>query len=91
MPDGSSERKGSEGFDVRAAAGAIAHLRALLESSDGDAPEAFLALEGALAGSFDTPLLEALGTAVSEFDFAGALLRLGELAQEYGAKREPRT
>jgi HPt (histidine-containing phosphotransfer) domain-containing protein len=88
IPDSTTESKRSEGFDVRAAAGAIAHLRALLESSDGDAPEAFLALERALAGTLDKPILHALSAAISEFDFAGALVKLAEISKEYGAKWE---
>ena len=89
MPDSPEGRRREPGFDVRAASTAIAHLRALLESSDGDAAEAFLALEGALAGTLDKPRLYALGAAISEFDFAGALLKLDEISKEYGAKWEP--
>jgi PAS domain S-box-containing protein len=86
MPVRQAER--SPGSDARAASAAIAHLRTLLQSSDGDAAEAFLAVEDALAGACDKPRLSALSAAISEFDFVGALLRLDEIAKEYGAKWE---
>jgi two-component system, sensor histidine kinase and response regulator len=88
MPDRPAEGKSSQSFDARAAAAAIAHLRVLLESSDGDAAEAFLALEGALAGTCDQSRLHALGAAISEFDFDGALLKLDQIAKEFGANWE---
>jgi CheY-like chemotaxis protein len=78
----------SQGFDARAAAAAIAHLRTLLESNDGDAAEAFLALEEALEGICDETRLDVLQAAIREFDFDGALLRLNEITKEYGADWE---
>jgi CheY-like chemotaxis protein len=80
--------KNSRRFDGKAASAAIAHLRALLESSDGDATDAFLALESALAGTLDEPRLQALSTAISEFDFDGALSKLDEIAKECGVSWE---
>jgi PAS domain S-box-containing protein len=88
MPDRPAEGKRRGSSDAQAASAAIAHLRVLLESSDGDAAEGFLALEGALADSFDKPRLSALGVAISEFDFDGALLKLDEIAKECGANWE---
>jgi two-component system, sensor histidine kinase and response regulator len=88
VPNPPAEGKCSEGFDARAASAAIAHLRVLLEGSDGDAAEAFLALEGALAGTFDQPRLSALSAAISEFDFDGALLKLDQMTMEYSANLE---
>jgi CheY-like chemotaxis protein len=85
MPDRPAQEKGSQDFDAPAASAAIADLKALLESSDGDAAEAFLALEDALAGTCDQPRLDALRAAVSEFDFDGALLKLDQITKEYGA------
>jgi PAS domain S-box-containing protein len=73
-------------FDPRAASAAIAHLRALLESSDADAAEAFHTLEGALLGICDKSQLSALGAAISEFDFDAARTKLDEITKEYGAK-----
>jgi hypothetical protein len=70
------------------ASAAIARLRALLESSDGDAAESFVALERALAGVCDKSRLSALSAAISEFDFAGARKKLDEIAKEYGANWE---
>jgi two-component system, sensor histidine kinase and response regulator len=86
--DQSAEGKKSARFDVRAASGAIACLAGLLESSDGDAAEAFLAVENILAGNLDKSRLDALGAAINEFDFEGALLRLNEITKEYGADGE---
>jgi len=78
----------SETFDAQSATTAIAHLRALLETSDGNAAEAFLAVENILARRVDKSRLEALSTAISEFDFEGALLKLNEITREYGADWE---
>ncbi len=63
--DGTKSRE----FDAQAVSAAITHLRALLESSDADAAEAFVALEARLAGICDKPRLSALSAAISEFDF----------------------
>jgi two-component system, sensor histidine kinase and response regulator len=88
----SSDPPGEEGtsirFDARAASAAIAQLRALIESSDGDAAESFAVLQGSLAGICDKPRLSALGAAISEFDFDGARKKLDEIAKEYGANWE---
>jgi two-component system sensor histidine kinase/response regulator len=78
----------SEMFDAQAATTAIVHLRALLESSDGDAAEAFLAVENILAGTLDESRLDALSAAISEFDFERALVKLNEITREYGADWE---
>lgn len=75
-------------FDARAASAAIARLRALIESSDGDAAESFVGPEGSLAGICDKPRLSALSAAISQFDFDGARKKLDEIAKEYGANWE---
>ncbi len=72
-------------FDLQAASAAIAHLRALLESSDGDATEAFVALGATLMNTCDKARLNGLGAAINEFDFESALLKLAEIAKDYGA------
>jgi two-component system, sensor histidine kinase and response regulator len=87
--DGSNGGKGSAGLDTGEPARAIARLRALLESSDADATEAFSALERVLAGARDKLLLQALGAAISEFNFAGALLELDQLVEKRDAGWEP--
>jgi HPt (histidine-containing phosphotransfer) domain-containing protein len=87
-PERLAGEKGSEAFDAQTASSAITHLRALLESSDGDAAEAFLVLEAALAGTLDEKRLHALSAAISEFDFDDALLKLDEIAKEYSANWE---
>ena len=50
--------------------------------------EAFLALEGALAGTSDKARLFALGAAISEFNFDGAWMKLDEIAKEFGTNPE---
>ena len=80
--------EGAQGCDPRAILTAIAHLRALLESSDVDALDAFVALEAALADNRETARLNALRTSIDAFDFAGAVLKLDEIATEYAANRE---
>jgi HPt (histidine-containing phosphotransfer) domain-containing protein len=88
MPNRPAGVERSPNFDARAAAAAITRLRALLESSDGGAAEVFLALEGALAGACDNLRMDALGEAISDFDFAAALSKLDEIAKKYGANWE---
>jgi hypothetical protein len=79
MPDKPSHEESRAEFDANEASAAIARLTALLESCDGDAAEAFLAVERALAGQVASSPLDALGTAISEFDFETALVKLNEL------------
>ena len=86
--DQPTQPKKDVGFDAQEAAAAIAHLRNLLELSDGDAVEAFLAVEDILAGALDKSRLEALSAAISEFDFEAAILKLNEITKEYSAHWE---
>jgi two-component system, sensor histidine kinase and response regulator len=74
----------SPALDAQTIVAAIEHLRALLESSDGDVAEAFIALEYALHGGCDKPRLSALSAAISQFDFDGARMKLDEITREYG-------
>jgi two-component system, sensor histidine kinase and response regulator len=89
FPGEEPEIEGTSGCDPRTVSAGITHLRALLESSDGDALEAFVALEAVLAGSCDTPRLNALRTSINEFDFEGALFKLADIAKDYRANQEP--
>jgi len=68
-------------FDGDAAAAAISQLKTLLEASDGDAEEAFRALQEAVAGAVEKPQLDALGASINDFDFEAALLKLDEIAE----------
>jgi CheY-like chemotaxis protein len=83
MPDRPAEEGGSAAFNAQAASAAIAHLKALLESSDRDAPEFFVALQGILAGTCDKTRLTALGAAINEFDFEEARKKLDEIEKKY--------
>jgi two-component system sensor histidine kinase/response regulator len=80
MSDGAA--KTSRRFGAKATSAALAQLKTLLESNDGDAVEAFLTLESALAATCDEQRLRALSTAISEFEFDNALLQLDEIARE---------
>jgi PAS domain S-box-containing protein len=82
-PVRSAARGRTEDFDAAAASAAIARLRALLESSDGDAAEAFLAVENILEGVLSRSRLDAIGALISEFDFEQALLNLNEISKEF--------
>jgi len=75
-------------FDARSAAVAIAQLRSLLETNDGDAVELFPAVDRLLAGTVDKSRLDALREAINEFDFDGAWKKLTEIAKEYGGRWE---
>jgi hypothetical protein len=88
MPDRVAQKGSSPRFDARAVSAAIARLRTLIESCDGDAAESFVALEGALAGICDKPRLSALSAAIDEFDFDEARKKLEEITKEYGANWE---
>jgi PAS domain S-box-containing protein len=83
MPSELAESKTRAPFDIQEASAAIARLRTLLEASDGDATETFVALENILRGIADKPRLDALGTAISEFDFESAISKLNEIAQVF--------
>jgi PAS domain S-box-containing protein len=77
---GEAEPQRSQEIDVRAA---IARLRGLLETSDPDATEAFIPLQAAVARQCDKPQLAALGAAIRQFDFEGALAKLNDLSRKY--------
>jgi hypothetical protein len=81
-----AQQENAEAFDAQAAAAAVARLGALLEASDGDATEAFSAVDKILAGTVEKAPLDALGTAISKFDFEGALVKLHEIIKQWGAK-----
>jgi PAS domain S-box-containing protein len=78
------EMQKAANFDGRMASAAILHLKALLESGVGDAAEAFVTLEEALAGTCDKSRLGALGAAMSEFNYNVSLFKLDEIAKQYG-------
>jgi two-component system sensor histidine kinase/response regulator len=88
IPHRDAPVEGVQGCDARAISAAIAQLRALLESSDVDALDAFVALESALANNCDAIRLNALRTSIEEFDFEDGLLKLDEIAKDYPANRE---
>ncbi len=75
-------------YDAAAGRAAIGRLRKLLASSDGAAADAFDEVSGTLAGAVARPRLEALGEAIHEFDFEGALSKLDAIAGECGAAEE---
>ena len=61
---------------------AFGRLKVLLEANDGDAGEAFLALQKAIGGRVEHSLIEALGVAVGEFEFETASMKLEQIARE---------
>ncbi len=86
MPGGAA--KTSRRFEANEVSAAIEHLKTLLEANDGDAIEAFLKLESALAGTYDEQRLRALSTTISEYEFDNALSKLDEIAKECGVNGE---
>ncbi len=80
-PNQPADEERGKSFDARTAFAAIARLRALLESSDGDAADAFLAVKNILEGTLERSQLDVLSRAISEFDFDAALLKLDEIAE----------
>ena len=85
-PNQTAEEITIKDFDAHAASAAITRLRALLESSDGDAADAFLAVKNILDGTAERSRLEVLSTAISVFDFETAVLRLDEIDEICGNK-----
>jgi HPt (histidine-containing phosphotransfer) domain-containing protein len=81
LPDQEPIEESHTDFDAEAASASIARLRALLVSCDGDAAEAFLAVERILASTVAKSQLDALSRAVSDFDFEAALAKLDEIAE----------
>jgi len=78
-----AESTGQGPFDPEAASAAVGRLKILLEASDADAEEAFSRMQEAVGARVEKARLSALGAAVSEFDFEGALVKLDEIAREY--------
>ena len=79
---------GGKRFDARpaergAALAAIARLRERLEASAADAPRVFAEVAETLRGTVATPLLDALGASVKDFDFDAALSKLEEIFEQY--------
>jgi HPt (histidine-containing phosphotransfer) domain-containing protein len=68
-------------FNGAEASDAIAHLRTLLAASDGASEEAFHDLQAKVKSVVEEPQLEALGNLINNFDFEGALGKLGEIAE----------
>jgi len=83
-PDAAAEPV-ADGASVREG---VARLRSLLAASDGGAADAFTSVSGALAGAVGRPRVAALGRAIDEFDFEGALSELDAIARECGAVQE---
>jgi two-component system, sensor histidine kinase and response regulator len=67
-------------FDPAAAAAAITKLKGLLKESDGAAEDAFNELRTALGGEIEAETLSAMGKAIRDFDFDGALAKLEGIA-----------
>jgi len=73
-------------FNGEAASTAIARLKSLLDASDGDSEEAFRSLQDVVAGVVDKAHLDALNSAISDFDFEGASLKLDVITEQCCAK-----
>ena len=81
IPEQSASSESRADFNAQAASSAIARLRVLLESSDGNATEAFSAVQKSLVGIVASSQLDALYTTISEFDFEKALKKLEEIVE----------
>jgi HPt (histidine-containing phosphotransfer) domain-containing protein len=75
------EEAGTSSFNAEAASDAIAHLRTLLEASDGNAEESFRSLQDAVSGVVDKQYLDDLSASINNFDFDSALVNLDEIAK----------
>ncbi len=75
-------------FDPIAASNEIARLRSQLKASDGDSEETFRTLRNILNGQIAKTRLDALAANISDFDFAGALSKLDDIAKEHSLDQE---
>ena len=75
-------------FDPIAASQEVTRLRSQLKASDGASEETFRTLQNVLAGQVEKARLNALGADISDFDFAGALSKLDDLAKEHNLNHE---
>jgi signal transduction histidine kinase/DNA-binding response OmpR family regulator/HPt (histidine-containing phosphotransfer) domain-containing protein len=82
------ESKPQNSFDPIAASHEIEQLRSQLEASDGNSEETFRIVQSVLTGHVENARLDALGADISNFDFAGALLKLDEIVKEHSLHRE---
>jgi HPt (histidine-containing phosphotransfer) domain-containing protein len=82
------EIESRKSFDPIAATHEITRLRSQLKASDGAAEETFRALQSVLTGQVEKTRLDALGADISDFDFAGALSKLDDMAKEHNLNRE---
>ena len=82
------EIESRKSFDPIAATHEITRLRSQLKASDGAAEETFRALQSVLTGQVEKTRLDALGADISDFDFAGALSKLDDIAKAHNLNRE---
>jgi hypothetical protein len=75
-------------FDPIAASNEITRLRTQLKASDGDSEETFRTLQSILTGHVEKVRLAALGAAIADFDFAGALLKLDDIVKQHSLNFE---
>jgi hypothetical protein len=68
-------------FDAKAAAEALSRIKSLIEASDGDAVNALTDVESAVGTVVDKTVLDAIRSALDEFDFETALTRLNEIEE----------
>jgi CheY-like chemotaxis protein len=82
------ESESRKNFDPMAASHEIRLLRSQLEASGGDSAETFRTVQSVLTGQVEKAQLDALGADISDFDFAGALLKLDDIVREHSLNRE---
>jgi hypothetical protein len=75
-----AERQDAAPYDPKAAAEAIARLRALIEANDAEAVDALAAVQHASGKTVDRARFDALREALDDFDFDVARRRLEEIA-----------
>jgi HPt (histidine-containing phosphotransfer) domain-containing protein len=80
--------EGNRAFDRVEALDAFTRLRTLLEASDADSATAYADLKELLKGTDQERRLDTLGAAINVFDFDGALLRLNEIAKDFGPDKK---
>jgi signal transduction histidine kinase/CheY-like chemotaxis protein len=82
------EIESRKNFNPIEASHEIKQLRSQLEASDGDSEETFRTVQSLLAGQVEKVRLDALGAAIADFDFAGALSKLNDIVKQYSLNLE---
>jgi HPt (histidine-containing phosphotransfer) domain-containing protein len=82
------EVESRKSFNPSEVSSEIKRLRSQLEASDGNSEETFRALQSILTGQVEKVQLDALGAAIADFEFVGALSKLNDIVKQHSLNLE---